>query len=197
MNNYLYSYSSITLLDALKEDENLLENLVMETEEDTNEFINTFKAKYNLYDIAGETIPLFKLMIENRFNLKKKYYQDLLNEYNKEIDYLDGIVESETIEDNTTDSGESSSTSNTEDNDTIYDLPYKQTENMYATKKVNNIRDGEVNNTSTSTKNKNITREKKGNVNILEQKIKYLKYIRNIYEEFVNEFKDCFSLIYG
>lgn len=197
MNNYLYSYCTITLYDALKEDETLLDNLVLETEEQTNEFINTFKARYNLYDIAGETIPMFKLMLENRFNLKKKYYQDLINEYSKEIDYLQGIVETETISDETSNNGTSSSSSNATDTDTVYDLPYRQTENMYATKKVIGDRIGEVENNSSSSKTQTITRNKTGNINILEQKIKYLKYIRNIYEEFVNEFKDCFSLIYG
>lgn len=197
MNNMLYSYSTITLYDALKIEENLLDNLILENQTQTDEFIKTFKARYNLYDIAGETIPMFKLMIENKFELKKKYYQELINEYEKEINYLDGIIESETISDNTSNNGTSSSSSNSTDTDTIYDLPYKQTENMYATKKVIGDRVGEVENNSTSSKTQTITRNKTGNINILEQKIKYLKYIRNIYEEFVNEFKDCFSLIYG
>lgn len=197
MNNMLYSYSSITLLDALKEDETLLDGFILSNEEQTINFKETFKSMYNLYDIGGETIGLFKLMIENRFNLKKRYYQDLLNEYNKEIDYLDGYVENETLIDSSTDNGTSSSSSNTNDNDTIYDLPYKQTENMYATKKNTGDRNSTLQNTSENTKSKNVTRNKKGSVNVLEQKIKYLKYIRNIYEEFAKEFKDCFVLVYG
>lgn len=193
----LYSYCSITLYDALKQVPDLLSNLTMKTTEQTNMFLETFKSMYNLYDIAGETIPLFKLMIENRFNLKKTYYQKLIDEYEKEFDYMEGIVENETISDTTNDTGTSNSTSTSGDNDTIYDLPYKQTNTTYATKKLENSRNSDLTNTSESNKQKDITRTKSGGVNTLEQKIKFLKYIRNIYEEFCKEFRDCFAIIYG
>ena len=168
-----YSYSSITLRDAIKLVPTLLDDFELDTEEQTNKFIEVFRAKWDLYDIGGETIELFKSFIDNRFKLKKEYYQQLLNEYETEFNYLDGRK-------TTTAYYESVNTDNTN-----YDLPRKTGAEGTATTKEN------VNGTH------NYTRTLTGDVDVLDLKSRYLKYIRNIYEDFAEDFKDCFSLIYG
>lgn len=168
-----YSYSSITLRDAIVQEPTLLDEFVLETTEQTNMFKEIFRAKWDLYDIGGETIEIFKAFIDNRFALKKEYYQQLLNEYYDDFNYLDGR---KTI----TSYSETVNTDNTN-----YDLPRKTGATGTATTKEN------VNGTHT------YTRTLTGDVDMLDLKARYLKYIRNVYEDFANEFKDCFSLIYG
>lgn len=170
---YDYSYSSITLRDAIKEEPQLLEAFVLNTQEQTTKFIDIFRAKWDMYDIGGETIELFKIFITNRFIVKKDYYQELIDEYETQFNYLDGRKTVTTYrEDANTDS-------------TDYDLPRKTGATGTATAKTNV--DGELEWTRTLT----------GDVDVLEQKSKYMKFIRNLYEQFADEFKDCFSLIYG
>ncbi len=170
---YDYAYVTITLRDAIKEEPDLLENLVLKTQEQTNKFIKVFRAKWDLYEIGGETIELFKAFITNRFNLKIDYYQQMIDEYEKEFDYLDGrktVTEyHETADTNSTD----------------YDLPRSNGSAGKATTKTN------VNG------NLGWTRTLKGDEDVLELKERYLKFIRNLYENFAEEFKDCFALIYG
>ena len=197
----MYSYSSMTLHDVLIEEPTLLDDLVLETEIQTSLFKQAFISRYNLYDIGGETIPLFKLMIKGKFDLNKNYYQQLITEYVKSINYEDGYKEIETI----TEENDSTGTSN-QDSDgmntnkrTFYDLPYKQTSERYATTETidDNTSNVNIQGTYSSNDNKNITKTKTGNVNVLEQKIKYMKFIRDIYRDFVEVFRECFSLIYG
>ena len=200
MNN-MYSYSTMTLYDVLIEDPTLLDDLQFETELQTSLFKQAFISRYNLYDIGGETIPLFKLMIKGKFDLNKNYYQQLINEYAKTINYEDGYKEIETINEENDSTGTSNQDSEgiTANKRTFYDLPYKQTNERYAT---NETFDDNTSNVNTqgrysSNDNKNITKTRTGNVNVLEQKIKYMKFIRDIYRDFVEEFRECFSLIYG
>lgn len=168
-----YSYSSITLRDAIVQEPTLLDEFVLETTDQTNMFKEIFRAKWDLYDIGGETIEIFKAFIDNRFALKKEYYQQLLNEYYTDFNYLDGrYTQTEYHESANTDS-------------TSFDLPRKTGATGTATTKENvNGSIGWV-------------RTFKGDVDVLDLKARYLKYIRNVYEDFANEFKDCFSMIYG
>ena len=75
--NQMYSYSSMTLHDVLLEQPDLLDDLELETQTQTNMFKSAFISKYNLYDIGGENINYFKLMIKGKFDLYKNYYQQI------------------------------------------------------------------------------------------------------------------------
>ena len=94
--HFEYTYTSITLRDALKLDPTILNNLQMSTQERTTKLHNTFKAYYNSKSIAGETIELFKLWISDKFNVYKDYYEQLLDEYEKAINLDAGIVTTRT-----------------------------------------------------------------------------------------------------
>lgn len=180
-----YAVATLTLFDALDLYPDLLDNLKLNNEEQTNKFIEMFKSKYNFYEIGGETIPLFKRFIEDTFDTFKDYYQQLINEYEKEFNYLDGYIESYESEYSYKDDSDISR------NNDFIDLPNKITTNEYITNKERFSTDFLSNRTGT---NKNT---KKGNVNILEQKKKYLDYIRNLYSEFADKFKTCFVLVYN
>lgn len=168
-----YAYVSITLRNAIELEPELLNDMQMKTPEQTNKFIEIFRARWDLYEIGGETIELFKSFIDERFKLKLGYYQQLIDEYEKEFNYLDGRKTTTTYHESANSDG------------TDYDLPRKPDAVAVATTKTN--------------VNGNISwgRTLTGDEDVLELKTRYLKYIRNLYEEFVNEFKDCFAMIYG
>ena len=63
-----YSYSSITLRDAIVQEPILLDEFVLETTDQTNMFKEIFRAKWDLYDIGGETIEIFKAFICDMFD---------------------------------------------------------------------------------------------------------------------------------
>lgn len=197
----MYAYSTMTLYDVLLKEPTLLDDFELETDLQTSLFKSAFIARYNIYEIGGETINYFKMMIKNRFDLNKNYYQQLINEYAKAINYEDGYVVNETITEDNDSTGTSNQATNSLSNSkrTDYTLPYKQTNERYATNEnvVDTDSDIDTQNTYNVNDNKNLVRSKTGNVNVLDQKIKYMKFIRDVYRDFVEIFKDCFSLIYG
>lgn len=170
---FKYSYSSITLKDAIKEEPTLLGGFVLDTPEQTQEFITVFRGMWDTYDIGGETISLFKEFITNRFNMNKPYYQELINVYLDELNYKDGkkaVI---------------AYTGSMNSDDTDYDLPRKDGSSGKATSQIK--KEGQIASTKTLT----------GDVDVVDLKSRYLKYLRNVYKEFAETFKDCFSLIYG
>ena len=107
----------------------------------------------------------------------------------------------ETITEDNQSSGTSNQdgVSNSNNKRTLYNLPYKQTNERYATNETIDESDTntEVQNTYNGNETKELTKTKTGNVNVLEQKMMYMKYIRDIYLEFVELFKTCFSMVYA
>lgn len=184
-----YAYVSMTLNDALKIDENFLEDLTLSTTEQTNKLIEMFKSKWDIYEIAGETLEFSKRLIKDKWYTIKDYYQELINDYENKINYLKGYVSTTTI---TKDDEETYKFGRKVESSNI-DLPNKTTSGTYVSSKniVENSNSDVVNRDNVET----ITKD--GDVNILEQKMKYQKYLRNVYLECVEQFKDCFAQIYG
>ena len=201
---YDYSIATITLYDLLKMNEKFLDIFELDTDEQTNKFKEMFKSRFDIYEIGGETIPLFKRYLENTFNIKKDYYQELINDYEQKINYLDGYISNEIINDDYTHNENyernNNALSTTQNEQINIDLPNKNISTEYPTSKIKNNDNmtSSVNETSKNSRirNNKINTTKKGGVNILEQKRQYQKYLRNVYLEFVDEFKNCFVLIY-
>lgn len=286
--------NNITLEEYIEKYPTILNSIFqLQTESQTNQFINTFKSVWNEYVIGGFTEDEFLKMIKNRFNAYKPYYQDLINVYSKELNYEDGIKQTieydESHEYNTsahdvnqrtlvganngthsesyhkidnesnvaahegdiTDSytgnkeinGENSKINNSLNS--VYDLPRSNvidgtitnktkndiTENnaMSISEDTENSAKKEFNNTDTSTINRDeqntinstdaftkntsdnennthtnetdgIMNYKKtitGGVDVVDLRERYLKYIRDLYLDFANRFKDCFNLVYA
>lgn len=201
---YDYSVATITLHDLLKMNENFLSIFNLEKSEQTEKFKKMFMSRYDIYEIGGETIPLFKRYLENTFNMKKDYYQELINDYENKIDYLNGYVSHIETNDNYEHSelyNRNNTAENvTTDNTNNIDLPNKQTNAEYITSKVKrdnsqNVDISEVTK-NTRTRKNDVIVNKTGGVNILQQKEYYQKYLKNVYLDFVDEFKTCFVLIY-
>lgn len=217
--NMAYAKYTIVFDDVLDIEPTLLDNLTLDTEEHTAKFKTALVSRWGLYEIGGETIPQFKSFLEHRFNLVKDYYIEKLNAYETQINMLDGakvVTTTNVVEENTTNTtGSSETTTDNEAHDHItstnntYDLPRKQVnegdgyltskttddrqdDSDYNTKVVGTTQnDGTAHNTSTGTTTTT------GGINVIQLKKDYLDLLRNVYEEFANEFKTCFCLIYG
>lgn len=203
-----FAFYTTTLKDALEIDPDLFEHMTLDTTEHTNKFIDMFTARWDIYEIGGETVALFKRFIEDKFNTLKDVYIERLKTYEQEFNYLDGYVQkiketTKTTNDNSLVSETEGELSDSKDSE-YYDLPNRQINsgNGYLSKKdkIGKSSTGTSTTTNTEDKTEDIIRnyEKTGGVDILNQRIQYLnKYIRNIYLDFAEEFKSCFCLIYG
>lgn len=165
--NDLYTTSLMEVM-ANPDYQNLFENLELDTEEQTKTFLDMFVGMYRFHEIAGETIPQFKLYIEDTFTVKKTYYQELINAYETKVNMLDGVVtttESDDVTDN-------------------IELPNKVVDPDDIDKYINNRNKGKSNGKVTSNDN-------------IDLKRRYMKLLRNVYEKFVLEFMPCFITLYN
>lgn len=187
-----YTRFTITLHDALLKEPTLLDNLTLSTTERTDKFKNFFIAKWFNYEISGETIPMFKALIENRFNTLKDYYEELITAYEIKIDMLDGKMVTITRDDTKNDTFNRNVNLNGENK--IYDLPRTSVAENKPTQKSDIVNS----NVEDSTTNKTLkqTISKKGGVNVIDLKRDYMKLIRNVYIDFVTNFDTCFIDLY-
>lgn len=240
-----YAVNTMTLHDVINQYPNFLDFISLKTTEQTTKFKEIFSARWDIYELGGETVALSKRFLTNKFNCYKDYYQELIDDYENKINYLNGIVSSETLtyldsgSGSENNSGNKSLTENIDDTETnainaannssannginkdLIDLPNKQTANNYISKKDNTSETKQSSETQTynqtkgddyeravseasqdaktyqDTKSGNKSVSRTGDVNILEQKIKYQKYLRNVYLEFADKFKDCFCMLFN
>lgn len=181
--NHATQYTQV-FLDFLEDNPTFLDYFQLDTQEHTNKFKTMLAAKWGIYEIGGETVPLFEIYIHNKFNVIKDYYIELINAYETKIEMLDGNKEVIIETYDKTDSGSGNS------NNTFIALPNKREATEYPTNKDKNETEYE----DTTTTTRNITRT--GRINVIELKRDYMKLLRNVYEEFVDKFKECFIMIY-
>lgn len=122
----LYTRYTITLKDLLDKYPNFLYECFEGWDTTTlRAFINVFKAMYWNYEIEGETINEFKLMLLNKFQERKDYYYELITAYKDKINYLDGAKVESLVEN--------------------IDLPNKQTSKEYISTKTRTSAKGGIN----------------------------------------------------
>ena len=180
-----YTCFTITLHEALLKEPTLLDNLTLSTTERTDKFKNFFIAKWFNYEISGETIPMFKALIENRFNTLKDYYEELITAYERKmVTITRDDTKNDTFNRNVNLNGENK----------IYDLPRTTVAENKPTQKSDILNS----NVEDSTTNKTLkqTISKKGGVNVIDLKRDYMKLIRNVYIDFVTNFDTCFIDLY-
>lgn len=185
-----------TLEEALVKDPTLLDNLQMSTTTQTTMFKDIFKARWNIYECAGFSIEEFKKFIENKFKSWLPYYQELIDDYENRITYQDGIVNSEIHSETYSADGSVDKTDTASRNNVYTELPNKVTNKEYPSNKDDTNENLVSQQSYEDSHSKGVTITRTGDVNILEQKIKYQKYLRNIYLEFANKFDVCFVLLY-
>lgn len=191
------------LNEALEIDPTILTQMTMNSVDTTSAFQEMFKNTYYWYEIASETLPRFKLLIEQTFLKYKDYYERALEIYNSDIDWKSGwitaIKESTSSIDKRNETNTYNGTQNGNNNQTNIDLP-----NYSGTGTPSSKVETEGNNAISSTKNYNTDNttgrnfeHNKSSVNVLDERSKALSQVRNILLEFVEKFKFCFVQIYN
>ena len=175
--NAIYTMS---LKDCLEIDPTCLDGIAWDDSDRTQALKDMVVAKFYNWEISGETIPEFKLFIKYKFEQYKDYYEEMLDAYETQINFLDGDKRTTEYED------DSVLTPRAQYESVNYDLPRSDTSINRPTSKSTN---GGVSGTDTT--HAEGARTTKGG-NVIELKKNYLNMIRNLYEEFASKFKPCF-----
>lgn len=199
--------------DALDNAPTLLDDIVWDTMEHTEKLKEMIYAKFFNYEISGETLPEQKVFMTAKFNEYKDYYAEMLNAYEREISWLDGIISSETSSETSGNTKTFTPRAKYKTTDTPgvvnttedYDLPRStSSENRPSSKRVSTPSGTSISTTEglegndqtidSGTGSKTVSR-KIGNP--IEQKREYLKLIRSVYSEFADKFKPCFLTLFN
>lgn len=165
-----------------------------------NDLYKHFIAKYRYSEICISDESIFLQCVTDTFNELFDYYSQVLAAYKKDIN-IDNITKriSTRTDASSGTNDDRSSASNTSTH-REYDLPNKQinveSEDGYLSNKDTDNNEGiatshkehesEYSSDNTTTDNKDFIRLKR----------EYLAHIRDIYEDFCNDFEDCFLHIY-
>lgn len=198
-------YDNPTLREVIIEVPTIFSDIQMSTTSRTNEFISRLTSMYNNRPIGTDDIDTFKLWITDKFNEIKVYYENKLNIYERELNGDDGRKISRAVSENN--SAQTATTnaltgSTNSSGDTInYDLPRtttpveKPTTKVHTSDTLQNAQNSTIN--SSGNGNKSVAETITGDVNVIEQREKWLKFIRDLYYDMAKEFKDCFAMVYA
>lgn len=204
MNNPHYAVYTMQLVDALEIEPTLLDvfNFSKDPLHDqafwdsqSETFKNIFKSRYYNYELGLETIPLFKEAIQNIFITKETEYKERLNVWFQERNQLITKYAKLDISRNDKFIGTYSYSGYTTDKTIITDLPNKNTTNEYPSEKDNSTGSSDYN---TNTNNFRYTNDSHvNNRELLDIKREYMNLVRNIYLEFMEDYKTCFCLLWS
>lgn len=204
MNKPHYAVYTMQLVDALEIEPTLLDAFNFPQYEghdklfwdnQTEIFREIFKEHYYNYELGLETIPLFKEAISNVFNKHKIEYGEKINVWSQERNQLLTKYSKLDITRNDNFTGKYDYTGNTSDTTIITDLPNKNTTKEYPSEKDNSTgTSGGSNNTNNT---RTTTDSHVNNRDLLDIKREYMNLVRNIYLEFMEDFKTCFCLLWS
>lgn len=181
---YMYATYTMCYYDFINKYPNAFDNLHVGDNDFMSKFWGMFNSYWTEYEINGETIPLFIMRVSNTFISICDYWHNKITTYEKQLIYEEGIKE--TYEEINKDTEITEGINNTN----YIDLPNKISSNEYISNKTNNSINGSTSN------DRNKKYNKTGGVNVIDQREKYLKYLNNMFLDFVKEFKGCFIQLY-
>jgi hypothetical protein len=183
--------------DVLREYPDILDPLSLDTTAHTDKFKEVLIGKFKLYEIGLETPHLFQEALVNKLAVKKDYYLELIHAYETQVNMLDGLVSTTTTEHDGSGSNSNVVTPRTKTESIHYELPRSATADNYpSSKDTSEVVSGtDSSEGSYSDEFTNESTTKTGNA--IDQKVKYMKMLRNVWEEFANEFKSCFLDLYA
>lgn len=187
-----------------------LESLDGFTSDDVDGIFEAIASKYALCDINIPTKGInqeytaaeVNVFLQDMFyilNLKRPYYVELIHNYQKEYDYATGNKRTTHREDSWNKQGSTTNTVTSSGEHTEYELPNKVVGDNY--KATPNAIDSDTGSSTNQGNNATITTGSSDTVvtysnEFLDLKRKYLSQLRNVYEEYADELKECFYLIY-
>lgn len=91
----LYAKYTIAFKTFLDDTDNLSwfnDTIVMSTDTRSTSLKTALMAQWNIYEISGQTIGEFKQFLSSSFNEHLAYYEEMLDQYEKEVDFLEGAI---------------------------------------------------------------------------------------------------------
>ena len=195
-----YAKFTMTYQEALSIDPTILNGIDLDTKEHSDKLKAMITDRYWNWEIGGETLGEFKAMLSHRFRTIRDYYIELIQAYETKINMLDGKKTSVIIDENTTSkdtsSGNLSHTGTNSGDGKNYDLPRSNAaENRPSSRNESSLTTNTTD-TSSGTTDKQGSRDKTvtttGGENVIDLKREYLKLLRNVWLELVNELSPCF-----
>lgn len=166
----------------------------------TGDLYTHFTCKYMYYEICDTEVGAFIEAVRYVFNERKDYYTKLLESYTKDIDIDDITSKSSSRTDTNTGSQTETGSSSSNGVTKEYDLPHNSvtpsSEDGYLTGKRKNENTGSATDSKTHNNTYVSSNESYDNREFIRLKNEYLAHIRDIYEEFTDEFEDCFLHVY-
>lgn len=204
MNELVKCIQTMKLVDVLECYPNMLDDLVLNTDENTQKFKDMFVAYWGFHESAFDTTDLFIRRIHDYYDVHKDFYINMLNVYQQEVNALDGYTETETGDSLTEDLRDEDSTihstSSNDSENSLYDLPNANNSGLGYKTNANEITsEGENNTTKNYSTDNKVNRDYRRNfkrVNVIEQRELYYKTMKNVMLEFVKKFSPCFLMIY-
>ena len=196
---------NLTLLEALEKDSSILDYLTLANPLWDAKLLKRFKGMYGSRQIATNNLGEFKLWIKLINDEYSNLYQDKLSIYELQLNGDDGVkISRATAKTNTAQSATTNGlTSATNDsiNTTNYDLARtsnpveKPTTKQSVSEAIQNTQNSTIN--SSGNGSESIAETITGDVNVIEQREKWIKFIRDLILDYCKEFKDCFALVYA
>lgn len=168
--------------------------------DNTDNLYNHFISKYRYYEICCDDISVFLTVVSDVFNEHHDYYKQLLDTYNINlaVDKLTQKTSNRT--DNNSAISANDGYTNTDNTHREFDLPNKtissDDEDGYLTGKDTTGNEVEFHNGEARTNTYISDNTSVDNRDFIRLKREYLAHIRDIYEDFTDEFYDCFLHIY-
>lgn len=165
---------TITLQKAIEKDYTLLDGITFSKESYTTNFRNALKERFEPYELCTDKLDEFKILLNNRFNLNKEWFERVLDKYYEQLDETQGYAYNKTSTTGTTSSGSGSSNATINEENSIdttssnsgsshstndkltthIELPNRQTQNEYPNDKLNEDGDSSYSETNSATENK-------------------------------------------
>lgn len=196
---------NLTLLEALEKDYSILDYLTLANPLWDAKLLKRFKGMYGSRQIATNNLEEFKLWIKLINDEYSNLYQDKLSIYEMQLNGDDGVkISRTTAKTNTAQTATTNDlTSATNDsiNTTNYDLARtsnpveKPTTKQSVSEAIQNTQNSTIN--SSGNGSESIAETITGDVNVIEQREKWIKFIRDLILDYCKEFKDCFALVYA
>lgn len=184
-------------------DPTIITQMQLNDETLTSKFQELFTNRYFFYEIASETLPRFKLLLNQTFGRYKEYYEHAIEIYNSDFDWKAGWLTTISQQSSSTDNRHENSSSNSDSSSNgeqqLLDLPNYQGEGTPTNVNKNDISSSDSSTreyTTNNTSNRNSS-ETKSSRNVLDERGKVMSQLRNILLEFVERFNFCFVMAYN
>lgn len=88
----MYAEYTITFNDFVEENKEWFEQTIaLSTTERTGALQLALLSRWRFYEVAGETIQQQKLMMEDVLKQHKRYYEEMITNYDKDFDYATAV----------------------------------------------------------------------------------------------------------